>query len=178
MGLLGRIASLLLFTTACYSPDVRDCTVSCVAESDCASGQVCGSDRFCASPELAGQCSSHPPDDGGVPPIRDAASIDAEGVAPPDAPPDAEPTTTVEVHVEGKGAISLDGIGTCDSAAPQNGACAFVVPYGKPLRIEAIAYPDWRFEKWTTITCLVEDETCEFTPLLPSSVTGKFKRDD
>jgi hypothetical protein len=140
---------------------------------------VCGSDLFCASPELAGRCASLPAGDGGMPPIRDAASIDdANNAIPPDAPPDTKPTTTVEVHVEGKGRIALEDIGMCDEAGPENGDCMFVVPVGEPLHIEAIAYPDWRFEKWTTITCIVDDETCDFTPLLPTTVSGKFKRDD
>ena len=39
---------------ACYEPELRDCTLSCTAAAECADGQVCGSDHFCASPEIAG----------------------------------------------------------------------------------------------------------------------------
>jgi hypothetical protein len=41
---------------ACYDPATVDCTVSCSGEDECATGQTCGSDGFCASPDVAGQC--------------------------------------------------------------------------------------------------------------------------
>lgn len=42
----------------CYQPEVRDCTVSCQSAGDCADGQACTSDGWCASPQLAGGCAA------------------------------------------------------------------------------------------------------------------------
>lgn len=42
----------------CYDPAVRDCTITCAAAGDCAAGQVCGPDNFCAAPDVAGTCRS------------------------------------------------------------------------------------------------------------------------
>jgi len=45
----------------CYSPELRDCAVSCASPDDCAPGQVCGSDAYCAAPEIAGTCRARSP---------------------------------------------------------------------------------------------------------------------
>lgn len=42
----------------CYSPSLRDCTVTCAAASDCGGGQICGADGYCAAPSVAGRCTS------------------------------------------------------------------------------------------------------------------------
>jgi hypothetical protein len=182
MGILGRsIASTLLFASACYSPDLRDCTVSCTAANDCASGQVCGSDRFCASPELAGRCGSLPTDDGGtpIPPTDAGVIVDGESVTPPDAPPDAPMTKQLHIKVDGQGGISVLGVGTCDSAPPQNGDCRFDVFLATPLHAEGYGHPGWRFDKWTDGPCQDDHEdSCNFTPTGPTNLNAKFRRDD
>jgi len=182
MGLLDRrFALVLLVAPACYSPELRDCTVSCAAESDCATGQVCGSDQLCASPDVAGHCASLPVD-GGVPPIRDAAHpVDAETIVSPDAQPDAPTTTTLHVQVEGQGRVVITGIGSCDSAAPQKGDCWFGVLLDAAVSAQAVAHTDWRFDKWTTMTCggdNANNATCDFTPSAATSITAKFRKDD
>lgn len=37
----------------CYSPSLRDCTVSCANPTDCAGDQVCTSNGWCAAPEAS-----------------------------------------------------------------------------------------------------------------------------
>ncbi|HUS30229.1 MAG TPA: hypothetical protein VMZ53_17095 [Kofleriaceae bacterium] len=153
-----------------------------MSETDCAAGQVCGSDRFCASPELAGRCAAMPTGDAGVS-VRDAAvhPVDATTItadAKPDGPP-PPPTTTLELHVEGQGRISVPGVGICDSAQPDNGDCSFVVLKNVQLQAQAIPHNDWRFDKWTTSPCNIEDSAqCGFTPIAPVNVTAKFRKDD
>lgn len=80
---LGMLATF----AGCYAPEVRDCAVTCSGESStCADDQVCGSDGFCASPEVAGHC---------------------EGSAPE--------LVTVRVVVDGNGRVIVKDVGTCDS---------------------------------------------------------------
>ena len=184
MGLLSRGVTLsLLLTPACYSPDLRDCTVSCVAATDCAAGQVCGSDRFCAAPEIAGRCASLPGDggtgsSGGVPDagrLVDAAMVTAD--AAPDAPPSTM-TTTVRAQIEGQGRITVD-FRTCDAAGPQKGDCTFVVLRDAQITVRAYAYPGWRFDKWPTVPCDDDQvESCDFVAVDPTNVTAKFRKDD
>jgi len=58
---VGR-AVLIALVASCYSPDVRDCTVTCSDNADCADGQRCGSDHLCAAPDHAGRCGDAPAD--------------------------------------------------------------------------------------------------------------------
>lgn len=59
-----------LFAAACYDPATTDCTVTCQAADDCAKGQTCGSDGFCASPDVAGEC---------VEPVELSIEIEGDG---------------------------------------------------------------------------------------------------
>lgn len=80
-------ASLML--GACYAPEVRDCTVTCTTSAaKCAADQVCGSDGYCATPEVAGQCEG-----GGTPMV------------------------TLRIVVEGDGRVTVKDIGECRSDA-------------------------------------------------------------
>ena len=179
MGLLKiGVAALVAATAAgCYAPELRDCTLSCGAESDCAQGQVCGSDHFCASPEIAGRCSSLPGDAGSN--DRDAG-VDGAKLpdARPDAPPDAATHAALTVSIEGQGRITVQGF-TCDKAGPQNGMCVITLPLAMLVTAQAQGYPDWRFDKWTSATCATTPiATCTFTLTGATTLTGKFKKDD
>lgn len=172
MGLLAKLAapSVALFA-GCYEPQLTDCTIRCSGESDCATGQVCGTDHFCAAPEIADHCTSVTgPTDAGI--VVDGASIkpDARPDAPP--PPDAPTHGQLRVQIEGgKGIVTVQGIGTC------NDDCTYSVPLQMPLTAQAVAQEDWRFEKWTAGPCVGQSANCAFTPTLVVGVTAKFKKD-
>lgn len=182
MGILGRAFALCVGVSACYSPDLRDCTVTCTAETDCAAGQVCGAAGFCAAPEVS--CTMP---DGGVPirdaTVRDAAIVIADAPPdddPPDAPPDAPTTSSVHVHIDGQGSVTITGVGTCAAGPPQQGDCTFTVLPNLPLVASASAYPNWRFDKWTSANCAMEPtQTCTFAAHgATTNLTLKFRKDD
>lgn len=180
MGLLARLAAFpVALSAACYAPDVRDCTVKCAGPDDCAGDQVCSAGFCVASAEI--QCTSvggggsggggngsgggnSPPDAGGQVVVADA------GV---DAPADAPARGTLSVTVEGKGAISIAGVGVCDSQ------CTYSVSLASPLTAKAIPGDDFMFEKWTTSSvCPVDVDVCTFVPQLTSALGAKFRKDN
>lgn len=172
MGLLAGIAAAAgLALAGCYSPSLRDCTVSCGSASDCATGQVCGADGMCASPAVAGRC---------------AAQVDAghDAPAPPDAaladaPPDAGRTVRLTVQVMGKGSVTVEGVGTCSSQDPDRGNCVYNVPPGAPLTAEAtpITATDV-FTMWSSSTCAGQGARCQFTPVLATVIAARFGHSD
>ena len=168
---------MLAAMTGCYSPELRDCTLTCSSTSDCADGQVCGGDHFCAAPAIAGSCSSLP--DGAGSNNRDAGVGAATMDARPDAAPDAPTHVALTINIEGQGRLNVQGIGTCDKSAPQNGSCILVVPANMPVTAEAEPYSGQRFEKWTTVICAaMQSSTCTFTPTMTTPVGVKFRKDD
>lgn len=185
MGLLARSMMIgSLAAAGCYEPELRDCTLACSTETDCAAGQVCGADKFCATPELAGRCFERPArPDGGIDvddPDGGTTQTDAgmqtmvdAGTATP--PPDAPPSyVVVRVKVDGRGEIELQNHGTCDSD------CVFHVP--RAALVTARAFPDggWRFEEWKTSTCPFSSvSTCTFSAIGDTTdVQGKFRKGD
>jgi hypothetical protein len=179
MGLLRiGVASLASIAAGCYSPELRDCTLTCNAASDCADGQVCGSDHFCAAPGIAGQCAFLPGDAGGS--NRDGG-IDAPKMpdARPDAAmPDAPTHAVLTISIEGKGRVTVQTIGTCDESGPQNGHCTYAVPLNLAITVQAQPYEDQRFDKWTTPVCAsMSMPSCTFTPVGPTTVGVKFRKE-
>ncbi|TMQ19976.1 MAG: hypothetical protein E6J91_04855 [Deltaproteobacteria bacterium] len=170
MGVLAAVAAAALALAGCYSPSVRDCTVSCSSPGDCASGQVCGSDGLCAAPEVAGRCrqlvdagvhGTRPPAD----PMRDAG-IDG---------PDATATVVLHVQITGKGAVFVDGLGACSSKDPQRGDCLFDVAPGVSQIVHAIPIAsDQPFAMWTSMTCGDQGARCEFTPVADTTIVARF----
>jgi hypothetical protein len=164
---------------ACYSPELRDCTLACASTDDCASGQVCGSDQLCASPEVAGKCGGFALIDAGVPGDGPQSSTIPDAMPPlpdagtPDAPP---PTATITTKLDGKGYLELASVGTCDSDPPQNGQCTFVVPLAQSITVRAFADPGWRFDRWTTSACPTWSSTCTFIALPGTQVGVKFRK--
>ncbi|HEU4730944.1 MAG TPA: hypothetical protein VFT22_23775 [Kofleriaceae bacterium] len=148
----------------CYEPSLRDCTVSCASKRDCATGQVCGNDGLCASPEVAGHCASQGPE-GDVP--HDAGARDAAIDGP----------TLVNLHVmiAGKGNVLVDGIGVCSSADPQRGDCTFQIAPHVAQTVHAVMIElDQVFIGWTSATCKGQYATCTFTPPGATTVSAKF----
>lgn len=166
MGLLGVAAAAGLVLAGCYSPSLRDCTVSCGSASDCATGQVCGADGMCASPAVAGHCA-----------MVDAGHADAalDAAPPRDAGPDAGRTVRLTVQIQGKGTVAVDGARTCSSQDPDKGNCMYDVVLGVPLTAQAmpITATD-TFMMWSSITCAGQGARCLFTPITPTVITARF----
>lgn len=163
MGILGRIfAAALVALAGCYSPAVRDCTVSCSSPNDCAGGQICGDDGLCAAPEVAGRCKSVSPDAG--PRHGDAASSDSAAFV------------SLHVQVSGKGSVVVVGRGTCSSQDPQHGDCNYEIEYNVAQSVRAIPIqPDHVFSEWTSVTCNGQDASCMFTPVAATIIVAKFE---
>jgi hypothetical protein len=83
--LLVAVTLTAVTLTACYSPDVRECTVSCNATTDCVAPHVCGADGLCASTAAAGHCAARIVDGG----ISDDAALDATTDGPVGPPVDS-----------------------------------------------------------------------------------------
>lgn len=149
-----RIHQLLLIIailSGCYAPDLRDCTVTCTGAKDCAGGQVCGQDGYCAAEGIAGTCG-------------DAV----------DAAVDAAPSVMLRVMVMGEGYVEIVGVGTCGMTGPRD--CMIQVPKGAQVVAKAIPDDDDKpFERWTSLTCGGQGATCTFIAYVSTTVAAKFK---
>jgi hypothetical protein len=178
MGLLTASSlAIACLALGCYAPAVRDCTVSCSSAGDCAAGQVCGADRMCAVPAVAGQCARIAPD-GGVDARVDDAPLDdarpAIDAAPADAPPrDAGPSVRLTVQIAGKGSVAIDGVGTCSSDDGPKG-CGYDVAAGAPLTLHATPLGGDQFAMWTSLACAGQGVRCTLTPVVPTTVSARF----
>jgi len=162
--------------TACYAPDVRDCTVSCSSVSDCAAGQVCGADSFCAAPEVAGSCAQRTADAGVDGPPDDTPRPDAS--LPPDAAPDAPPSSMVQLHIriDGRGSVSSLATGACEAGSGGTD-CIYDVLQDVPISLHAVAKNNWYFDRWTSSTCGNQPALCTFTPREATFVRARFAWD-
>jgi len=171
MGVLAGIAAAGLVLAGCYSPSLRDCTVSCGSAGDCATGQVCGADGMCASPAVAGRCA-----------LVDAGALDGPArhdAGPPDAPPDAARTVRLTVQIMGKGSVTIPGTGGCSSQDPDKGNCVYDVVAGVPLTAQAVPItPTDAFAMWTSMTCVGQGALCQFTPVLATVIAARFGHSD
>jgi hypothetical protein len=142
-------AALCMLLVACYEPDAVDCTIECSAGDDCGEGQVCGSDGFCAKPDVAGTCRSNQND---------------------------EPNSvTLVVTISGSGKVTVGDIGTCDSDDASQGSCMFAVTANVVQQLEAIENKDREFISWTS-TCSGSSTTCTVTPVTSLTQVGaKFE---
>jgi hypothetical protein len=176
MGLLSRTLAIALFASACYEPDVRDCTVKCSGASDCAGGQVCGGDGYCVDSDAV-RCRTGATQDGGttsVTPI-DAHVTDAhppvDAVAP-DAAPDAPTHGLLIVDVDGKGGVLSLGVGWCEEH------CEYTLPLDSVVLAHASPGDDFEFDRWTTGACPDEkDPDCAVTITAVVSLGARFRKD-
>jgi len=183
MAVLSRtLAAGALVATGCYEPQLRDCAVSCATAADCAPDQTCGSDGKCAAPEHAGHCggaiaaSDAGADTSDAAP--DARMIDAPTTVVVDAPPmiDAPAQVVLQIEIKDRGAVMVQGAGSCHHTAP-NHICQFGVPAGTPRLLTAVPDPEYRFDKWEDVPCIGQDETCTFIPTaLFTEIKAKFRR--
>lgn len=156
---------------ACYTPDLRDCTVTCASASDCVGGQVCGADHLCAAPAIAGTCA-HLGTDGGVAVDDDAPGVDDAARPPHDGPPppDAPPFVMLHFHVDGHGEL-VAGAFVCTAD------CTDQVPTGVPIDVVANATEDQMFVQWTAGPCMgSKTPTCTVTPKMDMMVAAKFAK--
>ena len=168
MALLAR-AGTLAALAGCYSPDLRDCTVTCASSADCAGAQVCGADHLCVQPAASGTCARIAGDaavampDGGTtdaPTPRDAALPDAPG------------PVKLHLKVDGHGEL-VAGTQTCAMD------CTYEVAYGVAIEIAAIAAADQRFDAWTAGPCMGSSTTiCTVTPTADVTLGAKFRKVD
>jgi hypothetical protein len=153
-----RAALLCLVLAGCYSPDARNCTVTCAAANDCINGQVCGSDHFCAAPDIAGHCSA-----------VDAAVRPAD--ARHDAPADSDEgkdKVTLTLMIMGHGTVAVDSITSC------SGNCMVKVPAGVMRTLTATPDdPDKPLQMWMN-ACSGAAPTCTLTPMADLQIGAKF----
>lgn len=169
MGLLERAVIASLLTVSCYSPDTRDCMLTCARADDCTGGQVCGADHFCASPARAGRCLAA---DGGILPPPVDGSRPPPDARPPDAPPDARETVALTIQIMGPGMVVLDGVGSCTSN------CTLAAPAGKSATLHAVPNNKQMFAGWTQGPCTGQGETCTFVAAAPATVAVRFMKAD
>jgi len=157
---------LLSLIPACYSPDLRDCTVSCVGAADCAGGQVCSAEHYCAASGVSCAMQAPPHD-------APRADMMMELDAPPPPPIDAPPATgDLHVRIMDKGDVAVSGVATCDHD------CTYTVLLGGELELVAQPGDGRRFERWSG-ACDGDDVTCVLVPTQPlTEVSAKFRKDD
>lgn len=169
MAVLTRAALLALVVLSwagCYQPEVRDCTVSCAAPGDCASGQVCA-DGWCTAPANAGTC--------GAPPIdAEPQGSDAPDGVPPDAEPPDAAAAVLHVVVQGRGKVVIDPLGVeCVGAQGTPGDCTFpVTPGSMQTLLPLQTHPQSPFAAWTTDNCSAQAEACVLTMEPPGVLVG------
>jgi hypothetical protein len=151
----------------CYEPQVRDCTIACSFATDCADGQTCGGDGWCAAPDVAGSCDERrenpdamPPPDA-EPPIEIDASV-------PDAPgPDAMPDVVVKLRVvvEGRGKVLISPLDE-ECIGVNNGSveCPFNLGFGSVQHLVPVTTGGGStWVGWTTGNCSASPNECVVT---------------
>jgi hypothetical protein len=180
MDLVMRAALVVVVALAgCYQPEVRDCTIACSFATDCADGQKCGSDGWCAAPPVAGTCDERREN-------PDAMPIDAEppieiDASAPDAQPDAMPDVVVKltVIVEGRGKVRISPLG--EDCIGMNNTSVECGPF--LLGFESVQHlvplqegggSEW--VGWTTDNCSAFPNECTLTLTAAETlVVGKFQ---
>ena len=139
------LALLSLLLAACYAPEATDCTVECSEPSDCADGQMCGSDGFCAAPDIAGMCNANHNDEPQM--------------------------VSLTIAIEGHGKVSIEHVGMCDSESESAGNCAFSVTPGVAQQLKAVENKEREFVSWTS-SCSGTSSTCTLTPVMALTQVG------
>ena len=166
---LGLVLAIAM-VGSCYSPTVRDCTVTCDSSHDCIGGQLCGSDHFCAMPEVASHCAGDLAPDASLTKHLDGGGADA--VVGSDA---ASATVILHLHDDGNGEIAIVGGASCATSDPQHGDCMIAVPSGVLVVLQASGQAPNVFMRWEGQVCSGTNPSCSFVPNLPTSdIHAKF----
>lgn len=149
---LHQLLLILAILSGCYAPDLRDCTVTCTGAKDCANGQVCGADGYCAAEGVAGSCGK---------------AVDAAV--------DAPPLIMLRVTAQGKGHIDVVGTGTCTGTGGMPADCVMQVSKNAQVIVRAITdNADMPFDKWTSQTCSGQGFSCTFKAVSATTVSARF----
>lgn len=151
---LHQVLLVLAILSGCYSPELRDCTVSCSGSDDCAGEQTCAK-GFCAAKGVS--CTGAMVNDAGT---------DAR-------PVDAAPQIVLHVMISGMGKVDVAGVGRCGDAGEHD--CFFSVMRGTLTATAIPTQTDHPFEKWESMTCMGQPATCTFMANGPTTIDAKFK---
>lgn len=162
--------------SACYQPTLVDCTITCASSGECASGQVCGDDGFCARPEIAGSCATLGMIDaaqGAIPDARETADARRPPDARPDARPDAMPPGVLRIAITGRGKVTANpGDHTCNAPDDGGATCSYAITVGTVMSLDAKAGKDRRFVGWTTPVCAGQDDPCTLVIATGTTIVG------
>jgi len=148
---LAIVAALSAFT-ACYSPELTDCTVTCSSSDECSGDQLCVAGGFCAASGV--DCREDPGPEPPPPPVR----------------------VMLRVEVDGDGRVVIANVGTClsEPGGEKVEVCDYSVERGTPLSLHAMVLVDKPFDKWEQ-SCAGQDATCAITPSAALTAKAKFK---
>ena len=147
VGLVRPALAIVLVATvgACYEPELRDCTVSCSGPGECARGQVCGDDGWCAVPEVAGQCGEPAP-----------------------------VGSSLRVTITGQGRVKIPSLDqVCQAMTPAGTECTYAITPAMPLSMKAEnAGGGYEFQGWATANCDGQGATCELAAAAGDNLVG------
>jgi len=155
------IVAALSALTACYSPELTDCTVACTSNDECSGDQRCVAGGFCAASGV--DCREDPP------------------VQPP-----APMRVMLRVDVDGEGKVVVANVGTCTGHGPGPGSggsdddarletCTWSVERGTAVSLHAMMLVDKPFDKWEQ-SCAGQDATCAVTATDAIVAKARFKK--
>jgi hypothetical protein len=79
------------------------------------------------------------------------------------------------ISIEGRGKITVEDVGSCDTDGPQAGACMFSVTPNLTRQLKAIEKDDREFISWTSV-CSGTATSCSVTPVMALTQVGaKFE---
>ncbi len=158
--LAARVGAAFVVATAtvagCYQPDLRDCTVTCAGPGECAHGQVCGDDGYCASADVAGSCATH-----GLPDAHRAA--DARPAPDARLAPDAmQVAASLHVTIKARGEVVVAPVGvTCEAVDDKGASCMYDVFVGEAVTLtEMTTHGGDTFMGWMHPGCTGTVTTC------------------
>ncbi|MCE9576941.1 MAG: hypothetical protein K8W52_27590 [Deltaproteobacteria bacterium] len=159
----------------CYQPVLRDCTVTCGAVTDCATGQRCAADGFCVGQDVVGTCG--PAADASTrTDARRGADARADGGATDAAiPADAAPVVgALRITIVERGTITVAPINAICAAPTHAGAtCTFAIPIDTVAVITAAPnHPGDAFAAWTTTSCAGQGAACTLTCATALTIVG------